>query len=109
MLPADLPVRRFIMAQSTILPDPSRLHLLDLSADERAILAQVMTTASGACCPLCQQRSIRVHSHYIRQVADLPWHGIALRLQVRVRRFFCSNPACQRAIFTERLPGLLAP
>jgi hypothetical protein len=66
------------MAQGTILPDPSRLHLLGLSADEQAITAQVTTMAPEACCPLCQQRSTRVHSHYVRQVADLPWHGLAL-------------------------------
>jgi transposase len=97
------------MAQATILPDPSRLHLLGLSADEDAITAQVMTTTPDACCPLCQQRSTRIHSRYLHQVADLPWHGIALRLQLQVRRFFCTTPACQRAIFTERLPGLVAP
>jgi hypothetical protein len=97
------------MAQAAILPDPSRLHLLGLCADEHTITAQVTTTAPDACCPLCQQRSSRVHSHYLRQVADLPWHGVALRLHLRVRRFFCDHPACQRAIFTERLPDLLAP
>src|SRR5262245_4349779 len=97
------------MAQATILPDPSRLHLLGLSADEQAITAQVTTTALEVWCPLCHQRSTRVHSHYVRQVADLPWHGLALRLHLRVRRFFCDTPTCQRAIFTERLPGLLAP
>src|SRR5262245_50653449 len=97
------------MAQATILPDPARLHLLGLSADEYAITAQVTTTTPQSCCPLCQQPSHRVHSHYVRQVTDLPWHGIALRLQLRVQRFFCTNPACQRAIFTERLPGLLEP
>ncbi len=97
------------MAQATILPDPSRLHLLGLSANEQAITAQVTTTANEACCPLCHQRSTRIHSHYVRQVADLPWHGIALRLQLRVRRFFCDHPPCQQAIFTERLPGLVAP
>lgn len=97
------------MSQATILPDPARLHLLGLSADEQAITAEVMTTTPDACCPLCQQRSLRVHSRYVRQVADLPWHGIALRLHLRVRRFFCNNAACQQAIFTERLPGLVAP
>lgn len=97
------------MAQTTILPDPSRLHLLGLSADEQAITIQVTTTAPEACCPLCHQRSSRVHSHYVRQVADLPWQGIAVRLQLRVRRFFCDHPTCQRTIFTERLSGLVAP
>src|SRR5689334_13652703 len=26
-----------------------------------------------------------------------------------LRRFFCDEPACPRAIFAERLPGLVAP
>jgi transposase len=50
-----------------------------------------------------------VHSRYTRQVADLPWCGVAVRLQLQVRRFFCDQPTCPRAIFTERLPGVVAP
>jgi transposase len=50
-----------------------------------------------------------VHSRYARQVADLPWLEIAVRLQLQVRRFFCDQLACPRAIFTERLPGIVAP
>ena len=32
-----------------------------------------------------------------------------MRLQLRVRKFFCDNPACSRQIFTERLPAVAAP
>jgi transposase len=42
-------------------------------------------------------------------VADLPWAGWAVRLELHVRRFFCQNKACPRRIFTERLPGVVAP
>ena len=42
-------------------------------------------------------------------VADLPWAGWAVRLELHVRRFFCQNKACTRRIFTERLPGMVAP
>ena len=31
-----------------------------------------------------------------------------MRLRLHVRRFFCENPACERQIFTERLPGVVA-
>jgi transposase len=41
-------------------------------------------------------------------VADLPCSGVALRLQLQVRKFFCNNSHCQRAIFTEPLPALVA-
>ena len=45
----------------------------------------------------------------MRVVADLPWAGWEVRLELRVRRFFCKNQACTRRIFTERLPGVVAP
>ena len=93
----------------TLLPDASCLHLVRLEADEQFILAVVATTASEALCPLCQCRSESVHSRYVRLVADLPWAGWAVRLELHVRRFFCLNKACVRQIFTERLPNVVAP
>ena len=93
----------------TILPDPASLHLVRLEADEQFILAVVATTALEALCPLCQCRSARVHSRSVRLVADLPWAGWAVRLELPVRRFFCRNKAGVRQIFTERLPNVVAP
>src|SRR5439155_4061215 len=40
---------------------------------------------------------------------DLPWHGLRVRLELRVRRFFCDVPGCARRIFTERLPKTARP
>lgn len=96
-------------AAPTILPDPTRLHLLHLSAAVQSITATVITTAPSACCPLCDQPSTRVHSRYTRRLADLPWHGIAMKLVLHTRKFFCDNPDCARQIFTERLPEIIAP
>ncbi len=93
----------------TILPDHALLHLVRLEADEQFILAVVATTAPEALCPLCQCRSESVHSRYVRSVADLPWAGWAVRLELHVRRFFCQNKACIRQLFTERLPSVVAP
>jgi transposase len=50
-----------------------------------------------------------VHSRYTRTLADLPWSGYAITWQLRVRKLFCSNTKCPRRLFTERLPGLVAP
>ena len=49
-----------------------------------------------------------MHSRAARTLADLPWAGVTVRLQVRVRKFFCENPACPRRIFSERLDGIAA-
>jgi transposase len=51
----------------------------------------------------------RIHSHYARTLTDLPWAQYRVRLQLRVRKWFCANPACVRRIFTERLPTVAAP
>src|SRR5690349_17571785 len=97
------------MVKPTLLPDPACLHLHLLDASGSSITAVVTTAAEEAECPLCHQRSARIHSRYVRQVADLPWMGCAVRLHLHVRRFFCSNPECERQIFTERLPSVVAP
>src|SRR5712691_1776309 len=97
------------MAKPTLLPDPTCLHLQLLDASETTITAVVTTTSEEAACPLCHGRSARIHSRYTRVVADLPWMGWAVRLELHVRRFFCPNPACTQQIFTERLPMVVAP
>jgi transposase len=42
-------------------------------------------------------------------MADLPWMGGVVQLRLHVRRFACDHHACRRAIFTERLPIVVAP
>jgi transposase len=51
----------------------------------------------------------RIHSHYERTLAALPWAQYRVRLQLRVRKWFCHNRHCPRRIFTERLPTVAAP
>lgn len=63
----------------------------------------------GAACPTCQQLSHRVHSRYQRTLRDLNWAECAVTLKVTVGKWFCDNPACQRHVFSERLPQLTAP
>ncbi len=78
-------------------------------SDEQSLIAIVAPTSPEALCPLCQCRTACVHSRYTRVVADLPWAGWGVRLELHVRRFFCQNQECKRRIFTERLPGVVAP
>ena len=93
----------------TLLPDVPNLHFIRLEIDEQSLRAIVETTSSEAQCPLCQCQSESIHSRYVRCMADLPWAGWAVRLELHVRRFFCQNQNCQRRIFTERLPEVVAP
>src|SRR5207247_2501819 len=60
-------------------------------------------------CPDCGRRATRVHSGHRRTPADLPWHGLKIRLELQMRRFFCEQPDCPRVTFVERLPTILPP
>ncbi len=78
-------------------------------ATETEMTAVVKTTVASVPCPLCGRSASRMHSRYVRSVADVPWHGVPFRLRRHVRRFVCDAPTGARVIFTERLPGLVAP
>ncbi|WGR90869.1 ISL3 family transposase (plasmid) [Bradyrhizobium sp. ISRA443] len=60
-------------------------------------------------CPCCSYQTRRVHSHYTRRLADLPWQGQVVEIRLQARRFRCANPGCLRRIFTERLPTTVRP
>lgn len=92
----------------TILPDTEMLKLLYVRASGESITLAVRTTSAEVCCPACGTLSRRVHSRYVRTLADLPWQGIPVSLRLHVRRFFCAADLCERAIFAERLPGVVA-
>ncbi len=96
------------MADLAVLPDHNNLHLLQIEAEGNVITIAVRTIAPEAKCSLCNVSSTKVHSHYTR-LADLPWMGYAVCLKLSLRRFFCHNPDCQRKIFAERLPNVVAP
>jgi transposase len=95
------------MNVATLVPDPGQLQLECIVPTAEAITLTVRTSQSCAACPDCGGCSARMHSRYQRQIADLPWHGIPVRLRLMCRRFFCDRPDCTRRIFTERLPGVV--
>ena len=97
------------MSSFALLPGPAELRLDHLLSDAQSITIVITTARSAAPCPACHRPSTRVHSRYTRLLADLPWNGMAVRLRLHTRRFFCSSMTCSRRIFTERLPATAAP
>ncbi len=97
------------MAGATLLPDAQSLTLEELVADEAGVEMHVRACRPTACCPDCGVSARRRHSWYRRQLGDLPWQGLAVRISLRTRRWFCDTPDCTRRIFTERFPALALP
>ena len=96
------------METNTLLPCLEGIRVESVSATANAIVLSLWTTRLGVGCPRCGQVASRIHSHYPRTLADLPWNRVAVLIQLRARKFFCDNPACERRIFTEPLPDLAA-
>jgi transposase len=93
----------------TILAAPHLLKVENIALYSDEVRLIVKTRPLKSACPSCGQHSSKVHSRYHRDLADLPWEGIAAKLVLSVRKFFCLNPECRQRIFCERLPGLAAP
>ena len=70
------------------------------------VVMQARSRAAGAACPACGAWSSRVHSGYVRTVADGPSGGHPVVIRLAVRRFLCRNPACRRVTFAEQVDGL---
>ncbi len=94
-----------------LLPDQSQLSLesYELNLADRQLTLHVCSNQVIACCPVCHSSTHRVHSHYQRTLQDLSCVDFCLTIFLSVCKFFCTNQDCERRIFTERLPNVVAP
>src|SRR5207245_210668 len=89
----------------SVLPNPRLLVLETIEQFEDRFLLTVRVQQVPLC-PECGRASESRHSHYVRRLQDLPWQGLSVQIHLRVRRFRCRNPDCQREVFTERVEGV---
>ena len=87
----------------TLLPKVPGLQLQDVAINTEMVSLSVESSCPSVACPVCGRSTARLHSHYLRTLADLPWGGRSVRLSLRVRRFRCSHLECPRRIFAERM------
>ena len=95
------------MPTSHLLADPTAIRLEKIIQHPNSLTLVVRATRREAKCPRCHRLSTRVHSYYTPQVADLPWHGVAVRLELLTRRFRCRNSLCTKRVFCKRLPRVV--
>jgi transposase len=86
------------MSTDPLLPDPAHLRTESLGVDANGVVITLSVIATAASCPLCRRSSERMHSRYVRRLADLPWRGVAVSLRLHMRRFFCDAADCRRRI-----------
>lgn len=83
---------------------PSELKIKKIAAShgDTKIVFTITSIQKRSNCPLCGKYGNHIHSHYTRNLADLPISGKLVQLQLRARKFFCYNKSCPRKVFTER-------
>lgn len=105
------PFRKIVELLSLLLPSQDYLQLqsYELNSEQRQVRVFVESIQKTIRCPLCDQVAHRVHSHYNRMLADLPWADYQILIQLTVGKFFCDHASCKRKIFTERIAGVMVP
>jgi len=88
---------------------PEGLEVTEIGVIDTVLSITAISKHSYPACPLCGTPARRVHSHYTRQVTDLPCGGQRVRLLLHVRKYFCDEITCARKIFVERLTPFVAP
>jgi transposase len=97
------------MNTAPLFVDPNLLHLERVQSEPDRITLIVKTAPRPALCPRCHSPSTHLDSRYVRRLADLPWLGIAVRLEIQARRLYCRYSDCSQRIFCERIPAFVAP
>lgn len=93
------------MRSGTLVPDIAEVELVVLGRVAGVIEMRLKTCRVSAACSACGTSSRKVHSQYVRRLADLPWDGVPVVIRLQTRRFFCVESGCRRKVFTEPLPG----
>src|SRR3984957_5256174 len=88
---------------------PRGLAFDSVSDSTDSIILTLRSEMAAAECPLCGMLSRRIHSRYLRQVADLPCAGREVRIRMITRRFVCEVAHCRRQIFAERFGDDVVP
>ncbi len=102
-------LREKAMELAALLGLPAGLQLLHVRVLTSAVLVEVCSHRLASPCPRCSTPSDRVHSYYLRTVADVPCAGRRVSITLQVRKFRCPDSACCQRVFTERLPDYVRP
>ena len=71
----------------SLLPPGLSIERIEIGGTEIVAVARTRLTIPE--CPACGRTSTRIHSRYGRCLADLPTHGLRVRISLEVRRFRC--------------------
>ena len=93
---------------TVLLPHLALLVIDGVAADVDGVRIRGHARAARSRCGRCGRESARVHSRYVRTLADAVIGGRPAAILFAARRFFCDNPDCAAVTFAEQVPDLTA-
>ena len=91
---------------TVLLPHLALLVIDSVAADVDGVQIRGHARAARSRCGSCGRESNRVHSRYVRTLADTVIGGRPAVIRFAARRFFCDNPNCRAVTFAEQVPDL---
>ncbi|MGY4928459.1 ISL3 family transposase [Streptomyces sp. 900105755] len=95
-----------VVSRDLWFPQVDGVLVEEVLVDGELVVVRARSGAVGAECPGCGTVSGRVHSGYVRRLADRAVGGRPVVIELRVRRFRCVDRGCLRATFAEQVDGL---
>ncbi|WP_374226791.1 transposase family protein [Ktedonobacter sp. SOSP1-85] len=89
---------------SILFPNSPNVVIEEITREGNVLIFSIRSTKRAVPCPVCASPSTRLHGSYVRKPADLPCLEYTVRLHLRVRRFLCQKPTCQRQTFALAIP-----
>ena len=90
------------MVESIIRGLDSQLVCTGYHVKDTQVIFYISSGRKEAECPFCGEASSKVHSHYQREIQDLPIQDRQAILLLDVRKMLCQNPECSHTAFAER-------
>ena len=97
------------MISQFILPANVQLRADSIYSEPGILYIDTSVCQTCSICPVCNQKSSKIHSRYSRTLLDLPISGHLSKVKLKARKYFCGNRECPRKVFTERFDCEIKP
>ena len=78
------------------------LKVLSTEYMEDTVIIDLESKSKTVNCPYCGKKCSSIHSHYTKDIKDLPIQEYKTILRLHTRVFFCKNKKCKHTRFAER-------
>lgn len=79
-------------------------YVYDYKEDKNTFHLFIKSKPHSGKCPVCGQKSSKLHATYERTLQDTPIHCKQTLLHANVYKYECENPSCSCRVFMEDLP-----